>query len=130
MLCCRPVHLLRSHTLAKPTFPADVRLRGRTDFQRVFQRPTRLFGAGYVVLARPNTQESARLGLAISKRCAPGAVERNRLKRIARESFRLARPELPAVDIVIQCTRDAPNLANHQLRQTLRGAWLRLRSVR
>jgi ribonuclease P protein component len=44
----------------------------------------------------------ARLGLAITKRVAPRAVDRNRVKRIVREVFRHAAPRLGAVDVVIK----------------------------
>ncbi len=45
---------------------------------------------------------SARLGLIIGKRAVAKAHQRNRLKRVAREAFRLKRSELPALDIVLQ----------------------------
>ncbi len=45
---------------------------------------------------------SARLGLIVGKRAVAKAHERNRLKRVAREAFRLKRSELPALDIVLQ----------------------------
>ena len=44
----------------------------------------------------------ARLGVVVSKKGNRLAVRRNRIKRIMREQFRVTRPELPAVDIVIQ----------------------------
>ena len=42
-----------------------------------------------------------RLGLAVAVRVAGGAVGRNRLRRMIRESFRLDQRELPAVDVVV-----------------------------
>jgi ribonuclease P protein component len=54
----------------------------------------------FTVLARPNDQNHARLGLAISRKAARRAVDRNRLKRIAREAFRHS-PASPPVDLVI-----------------------------
>lgn len=81
------------------------------------------------MLARRGTSEGARLGLAISKRCATRAVDRNRLKRIARESFRLWAPALPPVDLVVLCDRDARLLPPDRLRQTLDRAWNRIRSM-
>jgi ribonuclease P protein component len=44
---------------------------------------------------------TARLGLAISKKHARRSVDRNRIKRIAREAFRARRQSLPPVDIIV-----------------------------
>lgn len=44
---------------------------------------------------------AARLGLAISKKHARRSVDRNRIKRVAREAFRVRRQSLPPVDIIV-----------------------------
>lgn len=54
-----------------------------------------------MLLARPNLEGRPRLGLAISKRHAGNAVQRNLIKRIVRESFRLWQQRLPPMDIVV-----------------------------
>lgn len=95
----------------------------------MFAGAKRFGGSGFRVLARNGAAPRPRLGLAISKRCASRAVDRNRLKRIARESFRLRASELPPVDVVVVCTRDARQLPSEQLRQTLDEAWDRIRSL-
>ena len=81
-----------------------------------------------MVLARRGVNPHPRLGLAISRRCAPRAVDRNRIKRIVRESFRHQVPELPAVDVVVLCTRESRQASTDRLRQTLAEAWERIRS--
>jgi ribonuclease P protein component len=43
--------------------------------------------------------------LAITKRVAPRAVDRNRVKRLVREAFRRRAPELGRVDVVIRLKR-------------------------
>ena len=48
--------------------------------------------------------QTARLGLVIGKRAVRRAVDRNRAKRVLRETFRTRRLELPWVDIVVQLT--------------------------
>jgi ribonuclease P protein component len=69
------------------------------------------------------------LGLAISKRYARRAIDRNRLKRIARESFRTNRHRLPAVDIIVLCDRRASTLSNECLFSALMNAWKALGST-
>jgi len=82
-----------------------------------------------MVLARAGATPQPRLGLAISKRCAARAVDRNRLKRTVRESFRHRVRDLPPVDVVVLCTRDARHIATSSLRRTLDDAWERIRSL-
>lgn len=81
----------------------------------------------FTVLARPNAEPLARLGLAIAKKCARRAVDRNRLKRLVRESFRLERSGLPGLDLVVLCRRDAVTADNLQLRASLTRHWARIR---
>lgn len=47
----------------------------------------------------------ARLGLIIPKRLAKQAVLRNLIKRLARESFRQAKPGLPPADLVLRLAK-------------------------
>ena len=75
------------------------------------------------MLYRPNGLNGARLGLAIAKKCARRAVDRNRLKRLVRESFRAHVQSLPGVDIVVLCARGAPALSNQRLFELLERAW-------
>ena len=51
--------------------------------------------------ARANAVEMPRLGLIVGKRMLPRAVDRNRAKRVIRESFRQA-CGLPAMDMVVR----------------------------
>ena len=53
-------------------------------------------------MACPNARGHARLGMVVAKRQLPRAVDRNRIKRCARASFRLLLPELPACDFVVR----------------------------
>lgn len=51
--------------------------------------------------ARPNGRAKARLGLIVGKRVLKRAVDRNRAKRVIRESFR-QRVDMPPVDVVVR----------------------------
>lgn len=53
------------------------------------------------VSAAPNNTSRARLGLVVSKRSAPRAVDRNLVKRTVREWFRKAAIDIDALDVVV-----------------------------
>jgi ribonuclease P protein component len=53
--------------------------------------------------------QTARLGLVVGKRALRRAVDRNRARRVLRETFRTLREELPEMDIVVQVIGPASN---------------------
>jgi ribonuclease P protein component len=57
------------------------------------------------VFARPNGLAHARLGILTGKKVAPRAVDRNRMKRIVRETFRAWRDRLPGLDVLVRLRR-------------------------
>lgn len=79
------------------------------------------------MLASPNNQQKARLGLAISRRVAKRAVDRNRLKRFAREAFRLA-DALGELDFVVLAKPPAASATPAELRASLQRHFARLAS--
>jgi ribonuclease P protein component len=62
----------------------------------------------FTLYVRPNGESLARIGIITSKRVAPRAVDRNRMKRMVREAFRSMRQRLQGVDIVMQLRRCPP----------------------
>ncbi|WP_459943448.1 ribonuclease P protein component [Desulfocastanea catecholica] len=75
-------------------------LRKGWEFDKVYSSGRRLHGAGFTLICRPNATDASRLGISVHRKIR-GAVKRNRLKRIIRESFRLGRKQYPAgADIV------------------------------
>lgn len=80
------------------------------------------------MLYRRNGLGYPRLGLAIAKRQVRFAVERNRLKRLIRESFRGAKQQLSDLDIVIMARRKARVADNAVVYASLARHWESLSS--
>ncbi|MFI0378073.1 MAG: ribonuclease P protein component [Candidatus Thiodiazotropha sp.] len=78
---------IRSLPTSEGTFPRRCRLVKPGDYRRVFGDGERSSDSLFLVLARSNQLDCARLGLAVSKKSSPSAVHRNRIKRLIRESF-------------------------------------------
>jgi ribonuclease P protein component len=84
----------------------------------------RKFGDPYfLIIALPNGATRPRLGLSISARTVGNAVNRNRIKRIIRDSFRLKAPEFPGLDIVVNSRNSASEASNDTLRKSLEQHW-------
>jgi len=108
-------------------FPRRAHLRASAEFQAVFGEGSRVSGPSLRLHVRfaPNPGASqgaanhdagARLGLTVGKRVDPRSVGRNRIRRVLRETFRLARGTLPAGDYVALAKPEAKALANAALR--------------
>lgn len=69
-------------------------LRGTSDFQRVYKRGKRYEGSLITAFVLPNGFAYHRLGVTASKKALGKAHERNRARRLLRETFRLASPPL------------------------------------
>ena len=80
----------------------------------------------FTVTASWNQTGAPRLGLAVAVRSAGGAVGRNRLRRIIRESFRLHQEQIPAVDLVVSARPAAAAASGGTLRSSLAALWKRV----
>lgn len=104
-------------------FPRSARLLGGAQFKRVFDQrkahANKLFRVHYA------PADAARLGIAVSRRVSLRAVVRNRIRRQIRESFRLNRAELAAMDYVVVAKPDAAHATRPELRAALDQLWQR-----
>jgi len=108
------------------TLPAQRRLRRKSDFDATYARGAR-FGTGFFsVTANSNNLGAPRLGLAVAVKVAGGAVPRNRIRRIIRESFRVHQQHLPALDIVVSARPRARQAAAAELHASLETLWKEL----
>jgi ribonuclease P protein component len=107
----------RSHNYARTR-----RIVKTDDFSSVFRlRPVQRT-AHFVLYARSNDLDRARLGIVAAKRYAPRAVTRNTIKRVTRELFRQS--TLPAIDCIVRLSQPVNSKAgpatNAKLKAELR----------
>ena len=76
------------------SFSNRFRLRRSAEFRRVMDHGKRVGDVRLQIWALPNQLDYSRLGLVVGRRHG-NAVQRNRIKRVLREAFRLSRDRLP-----------------------------------
>ncbi|MDD3530239.1 MAG: ribonuclease P protein component [Gallionellaceae bacterium] len=91
-------------------FGWDSKLRKTDDFSSVFRFKRVRRGAGMDVFYCPNGLLYPRLGLIMPKKVWARAVDRNRVRRILREAFRLDQGELGGLDVVIRVKATAQDV--------------------
>jgi ribonuclease P protein component len=108
-------------------FPPTHRLLRPAEFQAVFDSAAFKIGeAQFLLLVRPNGLDHARLGLVIAKKKVRRSVDRNRLKRTVRESFRMHQAGLPAADVIFMARHDLTALPPEAFRAALEQSWKRM----
>lgn len=78
--------------------PKEARLAKRAEFLRVYEQGFRIEGRFMTVFLLPNERDIHRVGITATKKAIGKAHDRNRAKRLLRETFRLSKVELKAVD--------------------------------
>lgn len=101
-------------------------LRGERDFAPVFAGGMRARGQYVRVIALANGMPMPRLGMIIAKKRIRRAVDRNRLRRIVRESVARHHGMLQGMDIVITAEAGAVSVDNATLRADLERLWTSL----
>jgi ribonuclease P protein component len=104
-------------------FTRQLRLLKASEYKYVFDQPYKSSDRYLTVLARANARTFARLGLAIAKKRVKLAVARNRIKRLARESFRHHQSSLAGLDCVVLAKNGADQVNNHTLLHSLARHW-------
>ncbi len=105
------------------TFTRELRLLTAKQYSYVFADARRFGNRSFTLLVRANDLPHPRLGLAIAKKSAKRAVDRNRIKRLLRESFRKKQHSLPPIDIIAMCRPAAVQLSNEQILEQLEQQW-------
>ena len=91
------------------SFPKQARLLSARDYREVFAgAEARASHRHLLLLARRNGRGHHRLGLVIAKKHVRRAVERNRIKRVAREFFRRQAPPSPDWELNVAAAAGKP----------------------
>ena len=110
-------------------FDSTARLTGKNRFGPVFRARRVRTNPWFLVHYAPAVKSSgqspaiARLGVVVSRKVHRSAVERNRIRRQIRESFRLKRGQLKVNDYVVRARPSAAQLDNAALRKALDELW-------
>ena len=105
-------------------FKKTQRLLKKIDYDHVFEQAAKIVVSEFVVLFRKNDLGYARLGLALSKKMIAKAHDRNRIKRLIRESFR--QTELPSVDVIFLARQGVAKQTNANIYSRLGKSWKKL----
>ncbi|WP_298444588.1 ribonuclease P protein component [uncultured Ferrimonas sp.] len=113
-------------TQVRYTFGRELRLLTPGDFKSVFANPTRAASPHLTLLAVSTDTDHPRLGLTVAKKHVKKACQRNRIKRVVRDSFRLHQHDLPNVDIVVIAKKGVDELDNAAIHKLVEKLWRKL----
>lgn len=94
------------------------RVRRAADFQRCYDRRCTASDPWLLVYGCKNGLEYSRVGLSVSRKWGR-AHDRNRVRRLYRESFRLMKQQIPTGMDFILIPRRVEDLALHQVQASL-----------
>lgn len=115
--------MLNGNTLSKNYF-----LQKARDFSNVWAKPRRAKGEYATLVARENNLGIPRIGFLVAKRKVKKAVDRNKIKRLVKESFRLNKKTIANFDIIFLLNKE-PDLKNsYLLSQELNRQWRKFAS--
>ena len=110
------------------SFKKTQRLLNTSDYKQVFDNNrVKVANSSLLILAKPTDGCPSRLGLVVAKKNIPTAVQRNRIKRVARETFRKKQFQ-GSFDVVFLARQGAGKLSTEKLTAIIEKSWAKLDS--
>ncbi len=106
-------------------FERQYRLLSSAQFREVLGQRQSVHGKFFSIHVAGNSLSHARMGLTVSRKVSKRAVQRNRIKRQVRESFRLNRGDLEELDFVVVAKPGCAGRDGRELRDELDRLWFR-----
>ncbi|MCY7295423.1 ribonuclease P protein component [Alteromonas sp. a30] len=107
-------------------YSRELRLLTPSHFENVFKDAIPSVSPSATILGRHNHLSHPRLGITVSKKNVRKAHDRNRVKRVIRESFRLNQHKLPHIDIVVVVKPGLDKHTNAEIFELLEKLWKKL----
>ena len=95
-----------------------ITLKKNSEFQRIYKKGRYKAGKHIVMYVLPNKKEINRIGITTGKRFG-NSVQRNRMKRIIRESYRLSREKMKSgydIIFVARASERKADMPNHKMK--------------
>ncbi len=104
---------------SKLTLTCQNRIKQHSEFSAVFDRRLKRVSQFFVLYQKDNESNHVRIGVVASKKQVRRAVDRNRIKRLVKESVRLNQFLLAGADLVVVVRHKAVTATNTELYQCL-----------
>lgn len=111
------------------SFPKISRLLKSHEFRHFVQYGKKVSDKSFLLSAKPNQYDHPRLGIVVSKKCSKKAVERNRIKRVIRESFRYHQHLLGGFDFLFIAKKPIIEQPQSAFRAELDKKWQKLNTL-
>ena len=106
------------------SFARERKLNKAAEYKAVFSKPKYKISCRHLLIfAIRNDLAFPRVGVIVGKKHVAKAVQRNRIKRVARNSFRLNQNLLGGLDIVVLVRNNMSDIGNDEIARKLEYLW-------